>query len=62
MLPSKKTETSSADFQPGMEASERMAPLWKPARERRSTPIVQGLPSDTHKGCGKGREFPEELQ
>lgn len=41
VLPSRKTETSSADSQPGMEESEHMAPLWSPARERRSTPIVE---------------------
>lgn len=50
MLPSRMTETSSsADFEPGMEESEWVARLWSPARERRSTPIVQRLPSDTQR-------------
>lgn len=60
-LPSRKTETSSADFQSGMEESERMAPCWRPARERKSTHIVQRLPFHNHKDCVKEKEFPEKL-
>lgn len=53
VLPSRNTEASSADSEPGMEGSERLGPLWSPARGRRSTPIVHTLPPDTQKGCGK---------
>lgn len=53
VLPSRNAEASSADFEPGMEGSERLGPLWSSARERRSTPIVHRWPPDTQKGCGK---------
>jgi len=62
LLPSRKPEPSSADFQPGLAESERMAPLGSPASESRSTPTVQRLPSDTQKGCCKEKEFPEDPQ
>lgn len=62
MLPSRKTETSSASFHSGTEQSECMAPGWSLARERQSASIVQRLLFHNHKDCTKEREFPEELQ
>lgn len=62
MLPSRKTEISSASFHSDMEQSERMAPLWSAARERKSACIVQRSHFHNHKDCTKEREFPEELQ